>query len=144
MERSDDLQAWTVVAERQGAGDSQALLNFTAQDAEPLNGVSYYRPRQVDTDGISTLSQPVPVNRANAVNVAVHPVPFTDNLTVEVAENELLSIDLFSVSGQRLVVDMSERAGRVVLNTARLPAGIHVINVRTPQGPFRSTNGKDL
>ncbi len=143
VERSADLLDWNVVAERQGAGDSQALLNYTAQDTEPLNGTSYYRLRQIDSDGTSTLSETVPVTRTNVVDVSVHPIPFEDQLTVDASEDRLLSIELFNLSGQRLMVDRHQGPGRAVLNTAALPAGLYVIDVRTTKGPFRKTIIKD-
>ena len=143
VERSADLLVWNVVAERQGAGDSQALLNYTAQDTEPLNGTSYYRLRQIDSDGTSTLSETVPVTRTNVVDVSVHPIPFEDQLTVDASEDRLLSIELFNLSGQRLMVDRHQGPGRAVLNTAALPAGLYVIDVRTTKGPFRKTIIKD-
>ena len=139
VERSTDLLAWTVVAARPGAGDSESLLSYAAEDVEPLNGTSYYRLRQIDTDGASTRSDVVALTRTNEVNVAVLPVPFEDQLMVQVPEGKLLSIDLFNASGQRLMIEQQHGPAAHRLNTAALPAGAYVILVNTAQGAFRRT-----
>lgn len=61
VERSGDLLNWTSVASVDAAGTSHAPIVYSATDTEPLPGVGYYRLRQTDVDGSSTLSAVIPV-----------------------------------------------------------------------------------
>ncbi|MBL8010943.1 MAG: hypothetical protein JNJ64_10070, partial [Flavobacteriales bacterium] len=56
VERSTDLEDWTAVAQVAGAGDAQTLLSYEALDDPAPPALLYYRLRQTDLDGGSTLS----------------------------------------------------------------------------------------
>lgn len=64
VERSADNHAFSAVLEVDGAGDSQQQLDYSAYDQAPLPGLSYYRLRQTDHDGSSTVSASVAVEFA--------------------------------------------------------------------------------
>ncbi|MBK9273349.1 MAG: hypothetical protein IPM49_02260 [Flavobacteriales bacterium] len=64
VERSADNHAFSAVLEVDGAGDSQQQLDYSAYDQAPLPGLSYYRLRQTDHDGSSTVSASVVVEFA--------------------------------------------------------------------------------
>lgn len=56
IERSADNQFYETIAHVNGAGNSSSTLNYKSYDEQPLHGTSYYRLRQTDFSGISTLS----------------------------------------------------------------------------------------
>lgn len=56
VERSADLVNFESIARVVGAGNSFQNIDYEAFDPNPLFGTSYYRLRQVDMDGSSTLS----------------------------------------------------------------------------------------
>lgn len=62
VERSKDLAFWEAIVEQPGAGNSSFVINYAATDHGALQGGSYYRLRQTDLNGVSTLSAVVPVN----------------------------------------------------------------------------------
>ncbi|MBK8949207.1 MAG: hypothetical protein IPM68_10250 [Flavobacteriales bacterium] len=76
VERSADNTAFSAVVEVDGAGDSQQQLDYTAYDPAPLPGLSYYRLRQTDHDGTSTVSGAVAVQFADQV---ARPVVFSND-----------------------------------------------------------------
>jgi len=139
IERSMDLHAWAEVLVRPGAGNSQTLLTYTDLDEYPLPGTSYYRLKQTDTDGTSTWSDAVPVHRKADVQVIIHPVPFQELLVVDTPPDQLLSVELFSMNGQRLAVPQQRGTDRTTLDTSVLPAGSYVISVQTVNGPYTTT-----
>jgi len=81
VERSVDLQAWTIVGEVPGAGNSLVAQSYDLADDTPLSNTSYYRLRQVDDDGTSTLSAVRSVHFGNAAN-AIYPNPNSGRFTV--------------------------------------------------------------
>ncbi len=61
VERSNDAIAFAGILTMPGAGNSQSLLQYGDVDTSPLDGLSYYRLRQTDINGTSTVSETVPV-----------------------------------------------------------------------------------
>jgi hypothetical protein len=61
-ERSADGKNFCLIGSVKGAGTSSEILDYSFTDYSPLaDAVSYYRIRQVDYDGSSTVSEIVPV-----------------------------------------------------------------------------------
>jgi hypothetical protein len=57
LERSIDAQNWEPVATIDGAGNSTSELHYSHTDREPFAGISYYRLKQTDFDGVFSYSQ---------------------------------------------------------------------------------------
>ncbi|MCI1754175.1 MAG: hypothetical protein LKM36_15335 [Flavobacteriales bacterium] len=74
VERSADALDFAPISEVAGAGNSQSVLHYTDVDKTPLPGLSYYRLRQTDFNGATSLSQAVPVffNRATGGLVVLY------------------------------------------------------------------------
>ncbi len=62
VERSHDAINFEFVTEQQGAGNSNTILNYKADDKNPFEGIGYYRLKQVDFDGQYTYSDLKSVN----------------------------------------------------------------------------------
>ena len=56
VQRSGDLVLWESVSEVEGLGDSQLMTTYGTLDPSPLEGVSYYRLKQIDNDGTEAIS----------------------------------------------------------------------------------------
>lgn len=61
VERSADGEEFSFVGRVEAAGNTSTSVHYDLIDPRPLAGLSYYRLRQTDTDGTSTLSHVVPV-----------------------------------------------------------------------------------
>jgi hypothetical protein len=66
VERSADGEHFEHVGTVPGGGTSYLLRSYVFDDPRPLSGVSYYRLRQIDTDGTGSVSHVVAVDRKNA------------------------------------------------------------------------------
>lgn len=108
VERAADGTDFTPIGTVEGAGNSQQAIRYTWLDTGPLPGRSYYRLRQTDFDGSSTVSAVAAVQRGTGP-VALLGNPVHDVLTL-------------SLPGD-MQVDVVDAAGRVVFN-ARLSEGI--------------------
>jgi hypothetical protein len=61
VERAGPDLNWHTLIEVPGAGHSSSVLNYYEKDRNPLAGISYYRLKQVDYDGVFTYSEPVAI-----------------------------------------------------------------------------------
>lgn len=61
VERGTDGNTFDALWQVPGAGNSQTVQEYADRDASPLPGLSYYRLRQTDFDGTTTVSPAVPV-----------------------------------------------------------------------------------
>lgn len=133
VERSTDNEDWNGVAELPGAGNSQSLQQYATVDEHPLMGISYYRLRQIDTDGNSTLSNTVSVEfNGGSAGIQVFPNPTTGNITL-VHEPELGAADvqIWNGMGQRIDVRMIRVPGRCELDLSEQVPGVYVLHIST-------------
>jgi hypothetical protein len=102
VERSSDALAFQAIGQVEGAGTSLVPLDYHFVDPDPLPGLSYYRLRQTDFDGTSTLSQVVPVwFDAPGTAVTVYPNPNQGAFTLlRSAADAALPLELLDASGR--------------------------------------------
>ena len=62
LEKSKDAKKWESCSEVKGAGNSNKWTNYTTNDKDPYEGVSYYRLKQIDFDGQYNYSEIVLLN----------------------------------------------------------------------------------
>lgn len=130
VERSVDTQHWDAVVELPGAGNSVSVLEYQAVDEAPVQGQSYYRLRQIDTDGTTTVSDIVPVHlEAGHVQVSVFPNPATDRLEVRTTGELAGQVYLLNALGQRLPVRGILAGGRCTLDVSGLPTGGYTVQL---------------
>lgn len=76
LERSADGGAFETIAMVKGAGTSTVKQAYTAMDKQPLSGLTYYRLRQIDFNGLMTISAITTVDIRQAVDdMEVYPNP---------------------------------------------------------------------
>ncbi|MBK8339414.1 MAG: T9SS type A sorting domain-containing protein [Flavobacteriales bacterium] len=127
VERSRDANDFEAVIELPGAGTSLSTLSSQAFDNAPLAGTSYYRLRQTDLDGTSTVSAAVPVNfSGSAANgLAVIGTGEVVWLEHDFAPGNVLSI--LDASGRMVLQIVITEGPRMPLPTAELPAGAYLV-----------------
>lgn len=102
IERSRDGILFDEVGQVQGAGYSVSPLHYSFDDSRPYMGLSYYRLRQTDYNGSSSLSQVVPVwLDAQGPVIAVFPNPNNGTFTIARSDAEReLALELLDGSGR--------------------------------------------
>jgi len=117
VERSADGSSFTSIGQVPGAGNSTQQLWYELVDHSPLPGLSYYRLRQTDLDGTSTLSQ--------MVSVHFDPGPLDQQLRVHVDGSGIQvwhdlppgsSFELFDTTGRLLRSGTTHNEGTLILN----------------------------
>nr|WP_294899177.1 T9SS type A sorting domain-containing protein [uncultured Pedobacter sp.] len=100
---TDDLTP-VKIATVNGRGNSNTLSSYSVFDEKPLSGVNYYQLRQVDFDGISSLSKVISINTGfSADNFIVYPNSSNQlQANVNSATNTFASFSLTNVQGSLL------------------------------------------
>jgi hypothetical protein len=138
IERSVDGNSFNTISQLKGAGNSIQKLVYTITDPFPIEGVSYYRIKQVDFDGQSSVSAirsvnyfktNLPVN--NAVFV-VYPNPTENSAQLFFPNreaNQSVMVSVYEVSGKLIyskIAELNEQEQKIQLPD-HLPAGAYFI-----------------
>ncbi|MBC7486844.1 MAG: T9SS type A sorting domain-containing protein [Cytophagaceae bacterium] len=135
IERTSDYLNWEVIGEVAGAGNSSVTNYYTFRDYSPLQGVSYYRLRQVDFDGAFTNSKVVVIETGEhqiQVSISISPNPFDGDLTImSNVIDENMDIIIYDVLGRILYQVNYKTDNGIVLIQPELPSGTYIITIQT-------------
>ena len=112
VERSRDAQSWEQVGTVEGAGNSRAELSYALTDENPYSGVSYYRLKQTDYDGMYEYFGPVSVNLSGETGIesgiSVYPNPVAEKIQyrINAQVNEVLYISITNSMGQQVAGEL--------------------------------------
>jgi hypothetical protein len=133
VERSVDGENYTEVLRKEGAGNSTTMLNYTSQDASPLNGVSYYRLKQTDYNGQFSYSTVKTVDIANKNSWQIETLVNNEQSTqLTISNHELpLAVEVFNLNGQLVYRSTLDNGITVLtLETSGWAAGYYSIRLR--------------
>ncbi|MBC6698378.1 T9SS type A sorting domain-containing protein [Hymenobacter puniceus] len=132
VQRSQDAREFSTILFKEGKGTTNARSTYNAVDARPLAGLSYYRLKQIDTDGKFSYSPVVTVKNAGLTEASFYPNPTSGKLTISLPQ---------ATTAEGLRVRISDLTGRVLreqtlpvtgeLDLASLPAGTYMVTVGT-------------
>lgn len=130
IERSADGRTWKPIASMAAAGISSNHVEYTAYDNLPLNGMSYYRIKEVDKDGRLQVSVVRPVNFDKGYSITVAPNPAKDFITVtkDRINNASSTIQLFNASGNIIFTEKTNLS-KININTAAFARGLYFIKI---------------
>ncbi|MEL6655559.1 MAG: T9SS type A sorting domain-containing protein [Bacteroidota bacterium] len=135
IERSTDGYSWRTIQELKGAGTSVAERHYSSIDETPYPGLNFYRLRQTDFDGSSTISNisSVEVN-VELEEPAVFPNPTKGQVSVSTTANDLSDLRVYSIQGVDVTrqIYMEFSGNRHQLDLTQLPNGLYLL--RTPGG----------
>jgi uncharacterized repeat protein (TIGR01451 family) len=143
VERSADGKIFTVVSTLAGNGNSSTEKNYTANDdvTSITSSIVYYRLKQTDADGKSSISKVISVRLQKATSsFTVSPNPFSSyvNISIDWTKTENTTVKVFSMSGKEMVaknVQMTKGTNYVAINELNaLPAGGYIIKFNTAEG----------
>ncbi len=133
IERSaDGFDGWEDILQVDGAGNSETPKDYTAADNLPLDGISYYRLKQVDFNGQQRIheTESVFIDISGGSDLVIFPNPATDLLTVKGDLVSLSTFELLSPMGQNVRLNVhsyKQDDGTVVLDISSLKAGVYLI-----------------
>lgn len=137
IERSQNGSVFTKIATVKGNNNSNTVSNYSVYDTKPLNGVNYYRIRQVDNDGKVTTSAIKSINiSGQQVTVKAYPNPTHGDINFELQNNNggAITATLINVAGKVVheeVIQTNSSVSNYKLNlTSKLPAGVYVLQLK--------------
>lgn len=126
--KSTDLLSWKEIGIVQGAGNSFENNSYQFIDNSPIKGIQYYRLKQTDYDGKSSISKTVEVIFNNQIStIQIRPNPVEDLLYIESPE-QISRVCIKSISG-KTIFETKSFSQSISLTT--LPSGIYFIEVET-------------
>lgn len=135
IERGDDGHNFYPIGKVAGAGNSSSDLYYEFTDEEPLSGVSYYRLRQTDFDGKTTISDVVAVDRSGSVTgrISLFPNPANGHawLAAKGALRDRMIVRVFDMNGREVLNDAFDTAENSIyrLDLSRFSTGIYTVSV---------------
>ncbi|HVB04471.1 MAG TPA: alpha-amylase family glycosyl hydrolase [Chitinophagaceae bacterium] len=141
IERSPDSTTWTTIGKVAAAGNSSVELNYGYNDNSPLNGISWYRLKQVDQDGRSVYSlvRKISYQAASGGGWMVFPNPTngTVHILAPVGWNTT-GVILVNAKGEQCPAGITiESAGSIQLDLSHLPGGIYFIEISSGNEIFK-------
>ncbi len=128
VQRSKDAAAFQDIAIVESKGNSVTEKRYSSLDAEPYNGVSYYRLKQVDNDGKFSYSNVASVNFMNEKTVSVYPSPAAGTFYV----------NLSGMSGKEVVVIVRDIMGKEYYSTVLIAENNKEVIAIDPAGKLAS------
>ena len=132
IERSQDGRIFEEIGRVQGAGTTNKPQHYYFIDEQPLNGINYYRLRQVDFNGKAEFHRVVSVELANSAVIRISPNPVNNftYLQLDEAFDEDAPVLIYDFTG-RPVFKTQLAAGAVQLNLdlSFLSKGNYIIRV---------------
>lgn len=134
VERSGDGKIFTSIMEIASQSGISPLSYYTAIDANPLTGVSYYRLKQVDNDGKYGYSAIVRVNFAEKAisGFEIYPNPVSGKeVTIFFSEQVRgkATIRIFDMNGRMQLNSLQLLSNNQVSLKHKLMPGIYVVSV---------------
>ena len=132
IERSGNGVDFENIAFVEGNGTTFEISNYNFIDETPLNGVNYYRLKQLDFDGQFEYSkiEEVAIQQSNHSIINIYPNPVRDNLTIENGQGILT---IYNMLGQ-LVLEMTNNESQITINVSDLPKGHYLLRITKTKG----------
>ena len=137
IERSSNANEFTPIGDVPAAGTSHERIQYEWTDAEPIDGIAYYRLQQVDNDGGKVYSNVVSATiRSGRPGVLVVPNPATANATLQLQQAGYYEITIIDGCG-RTVSTLSrefEADRPIEIQLGELEAGSYLIKCTSTEG----------
>ena len=136
VERSTDGRTFKALSKVAAAGNSSQPTTYSYTDAQPVNGMNYYRLQQVDIDGKATLSSVVKIVTDNSAGFVAGPNPASSTVTIyRQGNNEAARIELMDVNGKLMKqVNLPATTYSTTINVNGLSKGIYLMKFTTAKG----------
>ncbi|MFN0016354.1 MAG: choice-of-anchor Q domain-containing protein [Saprospiraceae bacterium] len=139
IQRSGDALGFEIIGTVQGAGNSDAPVQYRFTDEKVLNAANYYRLKQVDVDGQWTFSEVLLLKSRNpSSSPFTYNNPVFDVLTIR-THNAFLPHDTFyllNAYGETLYT-ISAMDEVFAIDLGDLPNGIYFLNSPSTPGLFK-------
>ncbi|MFK7946914.1 MAG: LamG-like jellyroll fold domain-containing protein [Saprospiraceae bacterium] len=136
VERSIDGINFEKIGFIAGNGTTVEVSNYNFFDENPINGINYYRLKQLDFDEQFEYSEirSVSIGIGNDKMVQIYPNPVQNELTIQ---DGIGNITIFNALGQPIRQITNEESLRTI-NTTDLPKGIYILQLQKTNGQVQT------
>ena len=138
VERSGNGIDFKSIGETKGAGTSSTPQYYTFLDKNPLAAVNYYRLKQTDFDGKTSLSNVISINDGNVSKntLKVTPSVISDNLTVETETEDSGTLHIIDAVGRIIFIQnvLAKGISTQNISTNSLPNGVYFLTFMSKSG----------
>jgi hypothetical protein len=132
VERSSDGSNFLRIASVAGAGNSQSLKKYSLTDDKALNGINYYRIKQIDRDGKSLYSEVKKVNFSGNTELSIYPNPVSSVLTIDGLNGDE-QIAIYNTVGQKMMEVTAKGSPADVSVGSLIPGNYTVVVLKNGQ-----------
>ena len=150
IQRSTDARNFKTIGKVFGAGNSSVKQTYNFVDKKPINGISYYRLKQVDYNGDINYHDIISVewhevNLLKNSDVNLYPNPYNNGeliLNLQKFEtNTSIHISISNISGKiiynsNLLIPEDKNIKIIPMLVNKIPQGIYFIRIQTTQRVF--------
>lgn len=130
LEKSSNQRDFQVVHLIAASGNSSTIKNYSFTDARPVNGINYYRLKQVDRDGSFVYSKTVSVNCSGKGSM-LYPNPAAAFFTI-VPAGTIKAITILTAEGK--TVQQLPPVTNNRYDISRLPKGFYIVKLLFDHG----------
>lgn len=138
IQHSINGENWSDISFVAGKGTSNINNKYEATDANPVNGINYYRLKQIDFDGKYSYSpiKTINFNTRSSVEISLFPNPARESITISVKDMSVKTAryEIIDATGKVLRSGMFKNAFensiQTSLNVKDLPNGVYVLKVQ--------------
>jgi uncharacterized delta-60 repeat protein len=102
IERSADGNRFIQINNVLSQGNGNVTRNYSSVDAEPMQGINFYRLKIIDADGKYTYSNVVAIKINAAGKLRIFPNPVGPTLFVQADGNEKATVRIVDASGRKI------------------------------------------
>ena len=132
IQRSSNGIDWTENKYVKAAGNSNRIINYSCTDSIPLNGLNYYRLKQVDMNGMVSYSAIkvvlFHVNIASEVLISPNPATNFVNIYIPDGNDHETKIYLFQSNGN-LIKQYQTRSATTRIDLPNLNKGWYIFKI---------------
>ncbi|MEQ8303423.1 MAG: T9SS type A sorting domain-containing protein [Cyclobacteriaceae bacterium] len=130
VQRSSNAEEWEDVSKVKGAGTITKKQTYQALDTQPHLGVSYYRLKQTDFDGLVSFSSIERVIFNGTPGLKIYPNPSSGIFRVGgVNSAEPLQIRVYNTVGQLITPELRSDNSEVLIVLNSYPPGVYILQI---------------
>jgi hypothetical protein len=130
IERSINSFDWKETGRIDGAGNSTKENNYSFYDKPGEDGLYYYRLKQTDFDGHSTLSSIREIRFDKPDELVIRPNPASQYFVLESKDIKSYQYSLYNFLGEMMVIPVKKEANQTFFNTSELIPGLYFLIVK--------------